>query len=98
MCDFSERERENLAEHPDFTEISNQFAKETAQRWNSEAIRSQVLASQNMRRVVQPALETGRMASWDYNPPRDAAQEFVRNTVSWDDVLHRMQYPAPEAH
>jgi len=44
--------------------------------------------------VVQAALETGVQASWDYMPPRDAAQEFVRNTVSWDDVLHRMQYPA----
>jgi len=68
---------------------------EAEDRWNSDAIRSDVLRSQAMRRVVQPALETGYMTSWDYAPLRDAAQEFVRNTVSWDDVLHRMQYPAP---
>jgi choline-sulfatase len=91
-------ERTNLATSPAHAEIAQDFAAEAAARWDSEAIRQSVLASQNMRRVVTPALERGRMTSWDYTPPRDAAQEFVRNTVSWDDVLHRMQYPAPEAH
>ena len=91
-------ERTNLADDPAHAETLANFAAEAATRWNSEEIRNQVLASQDMRRVVQPALEAGRMTPWDYNPPRDAAQEFVRNTVSWDDVLHRMQYPAPEAH
>lgn len=87
----------NLADDPAHAATAAAFASEAADRWDSDAIRQQVLASQSMRRVVQPALETGRMTPWDYQPPRDAAQEFVRNTVSWDDVLHRMQYPAPEA-
>ena len=91
-------ERTNVAEDPRYAEVAAAFAAEAASRWNSEDIRAEVIASQDMRRVVQPALETGQMTSWDYNPPRDAAGEFVRNTVSWDDVLHRMQYPAPEAH
>ncbi len=91
-------ERTNLAGDPGCADVVADFAAEAAQRWDSHAIRAQVLASQDMRRVVQPALETGRMTSWDYNPPREASQEFVRNTVSWDDVLHRMQYPVPGGH
>lgn len=88
-------ERNDLANSAEHTEILQAFVVEAEDRWNSDAIRSDVLRSQAMRRIVQPALETGYMTSWDYAPHRDAAQEFVRNTVSWDDVLHRMQYPAP---
>ncbi|MFC3118988.1 hypothetical protein ACFOHS_15330 [Jhaorihella thermophila] len=55
-----------------------------------------MIASQRRRRAVHAAMEQGRWTSWDYNPPRDAANEWVRNTVSWDDVVHRMQYPAPK--
>ncbi|KMW58631.1 Choline-sulfatase [Candidatus Rhodobacter oscarellae] len=88
----------NLAADAGHAQIAAEFAKEATERWDDEAIRSDVIASQRMRRVVQPALETGRMTPWDYQPPRDATQEFVRNTVSWDDVLHRMQYPAPRDH
>lgn len=91
-------EHNNLAGSASHADIAQAFAAEATARWDGQTIRQDVLASQNMRRVVQPALEKGKMSSWDYNPPRDAAQEFVRNTVSWDDVLHRMQYPAPEAH
>ena len=91
-------ERTNLADDPAHAEVLAAFVKEAGERWDSAAIRDHVLASQKMRQIVQPALEAGHMTSWDYSPPRNAAQEYVRNTVSWDDVLHRMQYPAPGAH
>ena len=90
-------ERTNLADEPAHATVAADFAAEAARRWDSAAIRDRVLANQAMRRVVQGALETGRHAAWDYDPPRDASQEFVRNTVSWDDVLHRMQYPPPKS-
>ncbi|MEM1373270.1 MAG: choline-sulfatase [Pseudomonadota bacterium] len=89
-------ELKNLAADPAYGDVAAAFAKEAETRWDSAAITADVLASQAARRVVQPALETGRISPWDYQPPRDASQEFVRNTVSWDDVLFRMQYPAPQ--
>ena len=85
----------NLANDAAFADVAAAFLTEAQTRWDSEAIRTEVLKSQKMRRMVRGALEVGNMASWDYNPPRDASAEFVRNTVSWDDVLHRMQYPPP---
>jgi len=86
----------NLADDPAHAETARAFAHEVAERWDSDAIRANVLATQKQRRAIHAAMEAGIITSWDYNPPRDASQEFVRNTVSWDDVLHRMQYPAPE--
>jgi len=85
----------NLADDPAHIGIARAFADEVAARWDSDKIRSDVIATQHQRRAVHAAMEAGLLTSWDYQPPRDASQEFVRNTVSWDDVLHRMQYPAP---
>ncbi|MEM1162678.1 MAG: choline-sulfatase [Pseudomonadota bacterium] len=90
-------ERENLAGVDDYTQISNDFAAEVRERWNSKKIAADVIATQKQRRAVHAAMQSGALTSWDYQPPRDAANEFVRNHVSWDDVLHRMQYPAPGA-
>ncbi|MEM6728259.1 MAG: choline-sulfatase [Pseudomonadota bacterium] len=89
-------ELRNLASDPDYTEIADAFAQEVAARWDSDAITADVMASQAARRMINGALTKGRYAPWDYDPPRDASKEFVRNTVSWDDVVYRMQYPPPE--
>lgn len=89
-------ERTNLAQDPAYFAVADAFAEEVGRRWDPAAITTNVLATQKQRRAVHAAMEAGLMTSWDYQPKRDAANEFVRNHVSWDDVLHRMQYPAPE--
>ncbi len=86
-------ERTNLAEDPKHLELASGFANEIGHRWNSNGIRESVIASQKHRHTVHGAMEMGLRTSWDYSPVRDSSQEFVRNTASWDDVLHRMQYP-----
>ncbi len=93
--DADPMELTNLADDPAYAEVLRGFANEVAARWDPAKIRSDVIATQHQRRAVHAAMEAGLLTSWDYQPPRDAANEFVRNTVSWDDVLHRMQYPAP---
>jgi choline-sulfatase len=88
-------ERLNLAEDPDHSDLAATFAAEAADHWNATQVHADVIANQKQRRTVHAGLTKGEMTSWDYAPRRDAANEFVRNHVSWDDVLHRMQYPAP---
>ncbi len=85
----------NLANDPAHADTARDFAAEAAQRWDSAVISKNVIATQKQRRAIHTAMEAGIWTAWDYQPPRDASTEYVRNTVSWDDVLHRMQYPPP---
>ena len=85
----------NLAGDPAHAEVAARFADEVAARWDSAAIQRDVIATQRRRRAVHAGMVAGITPSWDYQPVRDASREFVRTNVSWDDVVHRMQYPPP---
>ena len=87
------QERTNLAPDPDFAEVATAFAAETAQRWDSAEIRERVLRSQRSRRVLHAAAEAGGEHSWDYNPVRDAANEYVRTHMDWAEAGSRSRYP-----
>ena len=87
------QERTNLAPDPDFAEVATAFAAETAQRWDSAEIRERVLRSQRSRRVLHAAAEAGGEHSWDYNPLRDAANEYVRTHMDWAEAGPRSRYP-----
>jgi len=38
-------------------------------------------------------MEAGISQSWDYNPPRDASNEFVRNHMDWLVAQETKRYP-----
>ena len=88
-------ERTNLAEEPVFADLAAAFAAETDQRWDSSAIRDRVLASQRARRVLHAAMQAAQTRSWDFNPVRDAANEYVRNHMDWAEAGPRSRYPSP---
>ncbi|MBC6404264.1 MAG: choline-sulfatase [Rhodospirillales bacterium] len=83
----------NLAGDPAHAETAAGFAGAVAARWDSAAIRAAVIASQRRRRVVHAAMETGALTSWDYQPKRDAAQEYVRNHMDWTLQAERSRFP-----
>ncbi len=83
----------NLADDPDHAEMAAAFAAEVAERWDSEAIRSHVIATQRQRRAVHAAMQAGLTGSWDYQPRRDAANEFVRNHQDWTVAGERSRFP-----
>ncbi|NNF64009.1 MAG: choline-sulfatase [Acidimicrobiia bacterium] len=89
-------ETRNLAEDPAHADLSAEFAAEVAAKWDSEAIREQVLSSQRARRTLHAAM-TGSGVSWDYQPVRDAANEYVRNHMDWAEAGARMRFPRFEA-
>ncbi len=91
----------NLADDPDHADITAAFATEVAERWNAKAIRDDVIANQKRRRAVHAAMEAGTLTSWDYQPPRDAAQEFVRNHQDWTVAAETTRFPPykrPDPH
>jgi len=86
-------ERQNLAESDAHKTLAAEFASEVKERWDSDAIRHNVLATQRQRRSVHAAMEAGLLASWDYQPVRDASQEFVRNHMDWTVAAEKTRFP-----
>ncbi len=86
-------EKNNLANDPAHADRAAKFAKEVASRWDSNIIRSHVIATQKQRRAVHEAMQSGKMTSWDYSPPRDAANEYVRNHMDWTVAAEKARFP-----
>ncbi len=83
----------NLVGDDGVREVVEEFSAEVTQRWDSEQLRRDIIASQTQRRAVHAAMETGRIVSWDYNPPRDASQEYVRNHMDWTVTAAKTRFP-----
>ena len=86
----------NRATDPDYAQAARAFAAEVTSRWDSAAIRRDVIATQVQRRAVNAAMEAGAAAHWDYTPPRDASREYVRNHMDWTVAAARFHVPLSE--
>lgn len=86
-------EMNNLADDPVYANEVAAFLSEARERWDSEAIRMDVIRTQKQRRAVYRAMNKGPLTSWDFNPPRDASQEYVRNHKLWTDVAEKTRLP-----
>ena len=92
-------ERNNVCNDPDYQAAAADFAAEVASRWDSAKLRSDVMAPQRSRRVLHAAMELEAQGSkaggesWDYNPPSDASQQYVRNHMDWTVAANRYRYP-----
>lgn len=86
-------EMKNLATDAAQHEVAAAFAAEVAARWDSEALRRQVIATQKSRRALHAAMEAGAGEDWDYNPPSDASQQYVRNHMDWTVAAARYRFP-----
>lgn len=86
-------ERVNVAKDPDYANAARAFEDEVSARWDSATLREQVIATQKSRRALHAAMEAGAGEHWDYNPPSDASQQYVRNHMDWTVVAARYRYP-----
>ncbi|MEM9855573.1 MAG: choline-sulfatase [Pseudomonadota bacterium] len=83
----------NLAGAPAHADIAADFAREVAGRWDSAAISRRVIASQQSRLKLHAMMDTTGDNAWDYNPPRDASNEYVRNHHDWVTTAARARFP-----
>jgi choline-sulfatase len=84
-------ERANLAAAPEHAATVADFRAEVARRWRLDTLDAEVRASQ--RRIVDAALNRGEPKSWDFQPFRDAARSYVRNTIPLDELEARARFP-----
>ncbi len=86
-------EKVNLATDPKHQTTKDAFASEVQSRWNSEKLRADVIKTQKSRRVLHAAMVSGPIESWDYNPPSDASQQYVRNHMDWTVAAKTYRVP-----
>ncbi len=86
-------ETNNLADSPEHATTVAAFANEVASRWDGEALRDQVIATQKSRRALYQAMGHGQADHWDYNPPSDASQQYVRNHMDWTIAAEHYRFP-----
>ncbi|MEB8389210.1 sulfatase-like hydrolase/transferase [Rhodobacteraceae bacterium KMM 6894] len=85
--------RAYLANDPAHANTRDAFAAEVTLRWDSAALRSNIIATQKSRRALLAAMEAGASEPWDYNPPSNASQKYVRNHMDWTVAATRYRYP-----
>ncbi len=73
----------NLAAGGDHAEVVRAFAADVGERWDLEALRREVVASQQRRLFVTGALSVGESTAWDYAPPDDSQHRYVRGQNFW---------------
>jgi choline-sulfatase len=64
-----------------------------ASTWSLETLHAQVIASQRRRLLVDAALRLGRQSPWDYQPPADASQQYVRNSKTLEELEASARLP-----
>ena len=85
-------ELRNLAAEP-ATPLLAQFRADTAARWDLPRLHADILASQRRRRLVAGALRQGAQSPWDFQPLRDARQQYVRPHMKLDDLEAMARFP-----
>ena len=88
-------ERVNLAADSAHADLAAAFAAEACTRWDSDAIRARVVASQRSRHLLNAAMATatGPLVSWDHLPTNDVANHYVRNHQDWAEAGARTRFP-----
>jgi choline-sulfatase len=83
----------NLAAGGRHTRELAELRAELGRRWNLEAVHQAVLASQQQRHFVYPALRRGRFQPWDHQPLRDATKLYIRNDQELNDLEAMARFP-----
>ena len=83
----------NLAGAPEHAALLAELRSEVARRWDLAALEGEVLADQAERRLLTKALRSGRFTPWDYSPPCDGTQQYMRNHLDLNDVERLARWP-----
>lgn len=91
-------EQVNLAAEARFADMVAGMRAEVLARFEPEKVDQAVRASQQARMMLFKAMKNGKHFPWDFQPLRDASEQYTRNHM---DVTERDQQsrlpPAPEA-
>ena len=88
-------ERRNLAADPEHAGLVRKFRQTLESRFDPAATKRKVIESQKARHMLFAALRKGNYFPWDFQPLRDASEQYTRNHM---DVTDRdLQSRLPKA-
>ncbi|GLY24989.1 choline-sulfatase [Micromonospora sp. NBRC 101691] len=82
------RELDNRAADPGYAEVRGRLRSSVLTDWDPVAAERDVVTSQRVRAFLGEALAHGAHTSWAYEPPVDAARQWIRGTDDdpWDPL------------
>ena len=83
----------NLVGDPACAKVLADMRAMAAETWDAPSLDSRVRESQRNRQVLNTAMQMGNGPHWDYNPPSDASQQYVRNHMDWTIAADRFRFP-----
>jgi choline-sulfatase len=89
-------ELNNLAGQQAYEKIRTAFYGEMMARWDPTSLHQEVVASQRRRQFVDRALRRGRFTPWDFQPYRDASQQYMRNHLDLTQLEKTSRFPTPD--
>jgi choline-sulfatase len=90
-------ELRNLAAEPAAQPVVAELRAALSQRLDLDGIDRRVRVSQRERTLVARALKHGRYTSWDYQPPAEAATQYIRNREDLYELQRRARLDEPGA-
>ena len=89
------KELDNLAnsDKHNHVRVLTDFEAEANEKWNFQKIHQDVLTSQRKRLIAWEALQIGRKESWDYQPPYNDQNRFIRSHIPLDELERRARFP-----
>ena len=64
-------------------------------RWNPSKLEAEIKESQLVRLAVWQALRKGNWYPWDYQPLRDASEQYMRNHKDLNVLEKTSRFPPP---
>jgi choline-sulfatase len=86
-------EQVNLAADPVWADLTGEFRRDVAARWDLPAVDRAVRLSQRRRRAVHGALSTGEQTAWDFAPAYGAAHRYIRGHTDLADLERLTRFP-----
>ncbi|MEM7206928.1 MAG: choline-sulfatase [Pseudomonadota bacterium] len=90
-------ERNNLSGMPVHTELESNLMRAIDARWNVNLMTREVIGNQAARRLIDSALQSGRVEKWDFEPRAQTHNtNYVRRGDEFPHVERRGYLPYPK--
>ena len=86
----------NLAGQPEYEKVRETFYAQATKKWDTKALREQIVESQSRRKLVERSMRKGKYTPWDFQPFEDASEKYMRNHLDLNVLERKARFPSLE--